>query len=249
METLTIGEVARKSGITVRTLHHYDEIGLLSPSGRAGNGYRLYDERDIDRLRDILTYRELGLSLGEIARAVDAPRGQVDTLIEARRRIGDHIAKLEAIVASLDTAIAADRRGINMSADEKLSVFGDFDPDEYAAEAEERWGGTDAYAEATRRTASYSAEDWAAINSEASAIYEGFAGLMRKGVAPTSSSARALVEDHRAHISQWFYDCTPEIHAGLGAMYVADARFTENIDKHGEGLAAYMSEAIAAAYV
>ena len=248
MDTLTVGEVARISGVTVRTLHHYDEIGLLRASNRTEAGYRLYGESDVDRLRAILSYRELGLGLDEIAEAVDRPEASIEVLRDARRRIDERIVRLGAIADSLDAAIAAHEKGTTMTPEEKLSVFGDFDPSEHEEEARERWGGTDAYAQASVRTAGYTEDDWRVIMAEAASIYRRFAALDRDGIPTDSPEASAAVEEHREHISRWFYDCTPEIHAGLGQMYVADERFRSSIDQHGEGVAAYMSEAIAAVY-
>ena len=124
--------------------------------------------------------------------------------------------------------------------------FGGFDPAEYEQEVRERWGGTDAYAESTRRTARYTEEDWQRLSEEAMAIYAAFMVLKDAGTDPASDAAMDVAERHRAHIGDWFYECTPDIHVGLGEMYLADHRFTENIDRHGEGLAAYMSEAILA---
>jgi len=248
MKPLTVGEMARLSGVTVRTLHHYDDIGLLPPSGRTAGGYRTYDEHDVDRLRSILTYRELGLGLEEIAEAIDAGTDAVEVLRVARRRVDRRIRRLEVIRASLDRAMDDETRGSTMTPEEKLSVFGDFDPDDYAEEVKERWGDTQAYAESARRAVRYTAADWESIKAQAADIDSQFIALMDAGVPPASEAAASVVEEHRLHISRWFYECTPEIHTGLGQMYVADHRFTTNIDKAGEGLAAYMSAAIAAAY-
>jgi hypothetical protein len=135
-----------------------------------------------------------------------------------------------------------------MTNEEMLDVFGDFDPTEHAAEAEERWGGTDAYRESVGRTAAYTEDDWTTISREADAINAGFLELMAAGDPADGEAAAALVDRHRSHISRWFYDCTPEIHRGLGEMYSADPRFRENIDRAGEGLAAFQSAAIAARY-
>ena len=133
--------------------------------------------------------------------------------------------------------------------DEQLpGVFEDFDPAEYAEEAEKRWGDTPAYRESAQRTASYSEDDWNTIRAEAAGVYEEFAQLLEAGVDPSDGAARAAVDRHRDHISRWFYECSPEIHAGLGQMYVADERFTRNIDAAADGLAAYLSAAIAARY-
>lgn len=243
---LRIGDLARLAGVSVRTLHHYDDIGLLVPTDRTGAGYRTYDDTSVDRLRAILTYRELGLSLEEIAGAID--EDPLESLVSARRRLRARLARLSDIADALDIAIANEQRGTPMTSEEKLAIFGDFDPDEYAEEAERRWGETDAYKESARRTATYTKDDWQEIQDEAADIYRQFVSLMDAGVSPDSGEAKAAVEAHRAHISRWFYDCNAEIHQGLGSMYVADPRFTANIDKSGEGLAQYMSEAIAAAY-
>jgi DNA-binding transcriptional MerR regulator len=248
MTTHTVGEVAAMSGVTVRTLHHYDDIGLLSPAGRTESGYRLYDEHDIDRLRDILAFRELGLGLDEIAEAISTTGDPAVTLRRARSRLRERIEHLEAVVRSLDAAIVANEGGTTLSAEEKLSVFGDFDPAQYEAEVEERWGDTDAYRTSAARTASYTKEDWARITAEADGIYARAGELAAADADPAGGAARRLVEDHRAHISAYYYECTPEIHAGLGQVYEADPRFTETIDAAGPGAAALLSAAIGAYY-
>lgn len=248
METTTIGDVARFAGITVRTLHHYDHIGLLTPSERRGNGYRGYTDADISRLQQILAYRELDLGLDEIRRLLVEPDDAVTAFREARRRVADQVGRLQRIAESLDAAIEAETKGTNMTPEEKLQAFGDFDPDEHAEEARERWGGTDAYAESERRTGSYTVDDWKQVSAEADEVNQGFLQLIASGTPADSVEAAALVDTHRAHITKWFYECTPGIHAGLGAMYVADERFRTNINKAGEGLAEYQSAAIAAQY-
>jgi hypothetical protein len=118
--------------------------------------------------------------------------------------------------------------------------------DEFADEARERWGHTEAYRQSARRTATYTADDWAEVEAEAAALQAGFAALMATGVAPEAASAMDLAERHRAHISKWFYDCGPSLHAALGQMYVADARFTHAIDATAPGLARFMAAAFTA---
>jgi hypothetical protein len=127
-----------------------------------------------------------------------------------------------------------------------LEVFGGFDPSEFEAEVRDRWGDTDAYRESARRTSRYTKQDWVQVQQEAAAIDEEFLALMAAGAPPDGAEAMEVAERHRAHITEWFYECTPEIHAGLGRMYLEDPRFTESIDRAGEGLAAFMSAAIAA---
>ena len=248
MDTTTIGDVARFAGITVRTLHHYDDIGLLTPSERRANGYRGYTDADISRLQQILAYRELDLGLDEIARVLDEPSDTIEALRRARRHIDEQLAKLGRIAAGLDAAIDSEARGTTMTPEEKLEAFGDFDPDAFADEAEERWGGTDAFDESVRRTASYTPADWKRQRAETDDIYHALLALMADGTPADSREAAALVDAHRESITTWFYDCTPEIHAGLGAMYVADERFRTTINASGDGLAEYLSSAILARY-
>ncbi|GAA2799167.1 TipAS antibiotic-recognition domain-containing protein [Nonomuraea dietziae] len=116
----------------------------------------------------------------------------------------------------------------------------------YAEEAAERWGGTDAWAESQRRTSSYREEDWRRCTAESGEISAGLAALMASGVAASSPEAMDLAEEHRLHITRWFYECGSEIHRGLGEMYVADPRFTATIDRAAPGLALYLRDAILA---
>ncbi len=133
-----------------------------------------------------------------------------------------------------------------MTNKEMLEVFGGFDPSQYEEEVKQRWGGGEAYRESARRTSRYTRADWEQIKQDGEEINEAFLTLMRTGTPPTDPAATEVAERHRAYISKWFYECSPEIHAGLGQMYVADPRFTESIDRAGPGLARYMSEAIVA---
>ena len=244
---MTVGDVARRAGITVRTLHHYDEVGLVTPSDRTEGGYRLYGPEAIDRLQEVLFFRELGFGLEEIRGIVDAPEYQRAAALARQRRLVEQKAtRLLDMMDALDVAIEAERQGIVMNPEEKLEVFGDFDPDEHVQEARERWGDSDAYRDSVRRTASYTKADWQQINAENQQINEALLALMAADVPPDDPAAMNLAEEHRAQITKWFYECTPEIHAGLGQMYVADLRFKENIDKAGAGLADYLSAAIAA---
>lgn len=244
---LTVGTVARLAGVTVRTLHHYDEIGLVSPAAHTNAGYRLYSRRDIERLQEVLFFRELGIGLTEIRRIVEEPGYRRDEALGNQRELLlSRSVRLLAMVEAIDRAINAEQKGINMTTEEMLDVFGDFDPAEHQAEVEERWGGTDAYDESNRRVSRYTKKDWLQLKSEAAILNQGLLDLMANGVAADDIEAMDIAEEHRAHITKWFYECTPEIHAGLGDMYVTDSRFKHEIDKAGDGLAQYLSEAIAA---
>jgi DNA-binding transcriptional MerR regulator len=243
----TVGAIARLSGVTVRTLHHYDATGLVVPSERTDAGYRLYRRRDVERLQEVLFFRELGFSLDQIKEIVGRPDYHRATALERHRALLERKAgRLRAMLDAVDAAIDAQKRGRNMTHEDMLEVFGDFDSSQYEEEVKQRWGGTQAYRESARRTRSYTKADWQQIGREGTEINDAFLALMAAGVAADSPQARAVAERHRAYLSKWFYDCTPEIHRGLGQMYAADPRFTRNIDKAGPGLAAYMSAAIAA---
>src|SRR3954447_1309922 len=132
------------AGVTVRTLHHYDEIGLVRPSRRSPAGYRLYDDRDLARLRDALSYRELGFTLEQVAGLLDDPEGDHATHLRAQHRlVRQRIARLHDVLAHLEKMMEAQQMGIDLPPQEQLEVFGEsWLGDEYAAEAQERWGGT-----------------------------------------------------------------------------------------------------------
>ena len=134
----------------------------------------------------------------------------------------------------------------SLTPEERREVFGDHDPEQHAEEAEQRWGGTEAYRQSQQRTAAYTKHDWEEIKAEAEGITTRFADLFREGVAPDSAEAMDLAEAHRQHITRRFYDCTPEIHRGLGEMYVADPRFAANYESVVEGLSQYIRDAIEA---
>ncbi|WP_327354346.1 MerR family transcriptional regulator [Streptomyces sp. NBC_01304] len=243
----SVGQVAKFAGVTVRALHHYDEIGLLCPSGRSHAGHRRYEDADLDRLQQILFYRELGFPLDEVAALLDDP--DADPQAHLRRQhelLTSRIEQLQKMAEAVETAMEAKKMGINLTPEEKFEVFGDHDPDQYAEEAEERWGNTDAWAESQRKTASYTKEDWLRIQEEQADWNRRMIAVMESGAEPESEAAMDLAEEHRRQIRRFYYDCTYEIHTGLAEMYIADERFTRNIDKDKPGLAVYLREAILA---
>ena len=136
--------------------------------------------------------------------------------------------------------------GIGLTPEERFEVFGDNDPSQYAEEAEERWGETDAWKESRRRTRGYSKDDWLRIKAESEEIERRLVATLRSGAAADSAEAMDAVEAHRQHISRWFYDCSPEMHAGLGRMYLEDERFTAHYEELAPGLAEFVSSAVQA---
>jgi DNA-binding transcriptional MerR regulator len=244
---LTVGQVAGLSGVTVRTLHHYEQIGLLVPGGRTAAGYRVYSDADIDRLSRVLYYRELGFPLEQISTMLDdAGTGDFGHLERQHSLLQERLHRLEAMVAALEREMEARMGGYNLTPAEKLEVFGDFDPAQYEDEARERWGETDAWKQSQERTKRYTKDDWKAIQAEAGDISQRFIAAMKAGVSAANDEAMAIAEEHRQHMNRWFYDCSHEFHRCLAEIYVSDPRFTENIDKDAPGLAAYTRDAIIA---
>jgi DNA-binding transcriptional MerR regulator len=243
----TIGEVARLAHVSVRTLRHYDELGLLPPSRRSAAGYRLYVKEDLDRLQQVLLHRELGFSLDEIGGLLDDPAfDRRETLLAQRESILGRALRLQAVIDLIDKTLASLEGGSRMSDEELFKVFGDFDPQEYEAETRERWSETEAYRESARRTRRYTSEDWRRFKDESDAVGAGIASLMDEGVPPDAPRAMDAAERHRLQIDRWFYPCSHEMHVELGRMYVADLRFSERYAKIRPGMARYLCDAIAA---
>ena len=245
--THQVTEVARMTGVSVRALHHYDEIGLLVPRGRTGAGYRLYDDDDLLRLQQILLGRELGLSLEEIRRSLDDPGfDRRRALLEQKKQLQERANQTEAMIRAVDAALAVLADEGSGDTMEMKDMFDGFDPAKYEAEAKERWGSTEAYKESKKRTSRYGADDWKKLEAEQRAIYADAAAAMKAGKAPGDEEVMDIADRHRLLIDRWFYPCSVAMHCGLAAMYEGDERFAENIDKHGEGLTPFLVAAIRA---
>jgi DNA-binding transcriptional MerR regulator len=172
----TVGDVARLAGVSVRTLHHYDAIGLLRPADRGDNGYRSYGPQDLERLQRILAYRELGFELATIGALLDDPAtDRIDHLRRQATLLDARMERLEAMRSSLRKTMEAYQMGIDLDPKEMFEVFGDFDPTEHAAEAEERWGDTEAFRQSQQRTRRYGKADWQRIGQASDAIERRFA--------------------------------------------------------------------------
>ena len=239
---LRIQEAAALAGVSAKTLRHYDRIGLLRPGEISQAGYRLYGQAELARLREILLLRELDFSLREIAGLLEVPeRDRVSALRRQRELLEGKRRRLDGIIALVDGLIEG----------EDTMNFKPFHKEEwraareaYAKETGERWGHTEAYRESRRREDMRSDADRERAGEEMDALLRRFAALREQS--PDCPEAQELVRAWQAHLTKWYYDCTPEILAGLGEMYANDPRFAETMDRHGSGTAAFMAKAIAA---
>ena len=241
----TVGEVADLAHVSVRTLHHYDAIGLLSPTERTAAGYRVYRRADLEDLQQILLYRELDFPLDAIGRLLADPLYDRRAALAAQReQLAARTERMTTILAAIDAALAALSKGEPMNDTEMFEVFGDFDPTVHEGEVKERWGDTDAYAESAKRTARYTKDDWKTIKAESGAVTDGLAAQLAAGARASDPQVQALVDEHRAVIDRWFYPCTIEMQANLGEMYVADPRFGATYERVQPGLATFLRDAI-----
>lgn len=241
MLEMKIHELAKMSGVTVRTLHYYDEIGLLKPSEITEAGYRLYDEENIAALQQILFFRELGFSLNAIRDIMGNPHyDKTEALKKQKELLIQKRSRLDGLIALLDKHIKG----------ENTMSFKEFDSREleaarnrYADEVKARWGGSDTFCEYAAKTEGYDDRHWSLLAGEGAQILQQFSRL--RHLPPEDNAAQELVEAWQAYISANFYRCTKEILSCLGSMYIEDERFQKNIDKNGEGTAAFMAKAIA----
>ena len=236
---MRIQEFARLTGVSVRTLHYYDEIELLVPACvDKDTGYRYYDQASLLRMQEILFYRELDFSLKSIGQILSSPNYDAkQSLSEQRNLLILKKERLERLISAIDHAM----KGENV-----MSAFDNSKFDAYKAEARQRWGNTDAYREHAERTKNYSKTKWKELAGEMNEIFAEFALCMKNGETPDSAEAQNLVKALQEHITGNYYPCTNEILAGLGQMYAADERFRSSIDGNGDGTARFVSEAIEA---
>lgn len=243
----TVSQVARLVGVSVRTLHHYDEIGLLRPSERSEAGYRLYSAADLERLQQVLFFRALDFQLDEVARIMTDRDFDVGGALRLQRQLLEkRLVETRGLIAGVDAALTRFEKGHAMAGNEAEAVFKDFNPEDYEDEVEQRWGDTEAYMESKRRTARYTPHDWDTIKKEGGDLFVRLADLMTAGKAPADAAAVELAEAHRKHIERWFYPCPKSMHRALGEGYVDDPRFTANIDRIREGLSRYLRDAFRA---
>lgn len=234
---MQIKEFAELTGVSVRTLHYYDEIELLQPAfvDRA-TGYRFYDTSSLLRMQEILFFRELDFSLKSIGELLASPNyDKSKALNEQKQLLILKKERIERLISAIDGAV----KGENV-----MNAFDSSEFERYKSEAKEKWGSTEAYQEHAERTKNYSKQKWNDLAGEMEHIMAEFSLHMKEGKTPDSADVQNLVKMLQDHITKNYYFCTNEILAGLGQMYVADERFRNNIDKHTDGTAAFVSKAI-----
>jgi len=235
---MQIKEFAELTGVSVRTLHFYDEIGLLSPAYvDEHTGYRFYDDNSILRMQEILFYRELDFSLKSIGKILSSENYDKEkALAEQKKLLTLKKERLERLISAIDRAT----KGENV-----MDAFDNNEFEKYKQEAQEKWGNTDAYKEYADKTKNYSKNNWQNMTDGLNDIIAEFSVCMKNGNKPDSDEAQNLVKMLQNHITETCYTCTKEILAGLGQMYVYDERFKNNIDKNGDGTVEFISNAIA----
>lgn len=243
---LTVGQVAETFGVTVRTLHHYDEVGLLSPSERSGAGYRLYAGADLERLSTIVVYRRLGFSLEEVGAMLraDGPE-RLAHLRRQREVVRARAAQMTALVDAIEHALEAEMTQRPATTEDLKDLFGDGYQEEYQDEAERRWGDTEQWRQSQQRTASWTPAQWAAVKAETEAFEADLGAAVRAGTDPGAEPAAVLAERHRASIER-YYDCDHAFQLCLAQLYVDDERFREHYDALAPGAAQWLHDAIVA---
>ncbi len=234
---MQIKDFAEFTGVSVRTLHYYDEIGLLTPAFvDRSTGYRFYDENSLLRMQEILFYRELDFSLKSIGEILSSPNYDKNkALKEQKHLLTLKKERLERLISAIDGAV---------NGEYVMKAFDNSEFEKHKDEVKEKWGKTDAYREHAQRTKNYSKQKWNDLAAGMDHIMAEFALCMRKDETPDSAVAQILVKLLQNHITENYYLCTNEILVCLGQMYVADERFKNNIDKHADGTAAFICEAI-----
>ena len=236
----SVSEISKLTGVSIRTLHYYDQINLLTPSIVSEAGYRYYDDLAVEKLQQILFYKELDFSLKEISKIMNSSEyKKEDALIRQRNLLNLKRERLDKLIGLLDAKIGGD----------DTMSFKEFDVKEieeaktkYAEEVKAKWGNTAAYAQSKEKTDKYTKGNWKHITNKTNEIMKKFSENV--GKPPQSKEVQDLVEEWRNFITESYYDCTNEILSGLGQMYVMDERFRKNIDKFGEGTAELISNAI-----
>ncbi|MFD7407683.1 MerR family transcriptional regulator [Streptomyces sp. NPDC059866] len=241
---LTVGQASTGLGVTVRALHHWDEIGLARPSLRTAAGYRLYTAADLERLHRIVVYRELGLGLDRIRAILDDSTADVpDALRTQRKQVAERIDRLQQLSAGLDRMIDAHERGLLLTVEQQTAIFGpQWNPDG-PAQARQHYGDTTQWRQYAERSASRDPEEWQAITDAMADFERALGDAMDAGVTPGSPEANQLVERHREVFASYF-PLTRQMQVCLGRKYEADPGFAAHYDGIRAGLATWFRRII-----
>ncbi|MGI5246753.1 MerR family transcriptional regulator [Dactylosporangium sp. CA-139066] len=241
---LTVGQVSARLGVTVRALHHWDDIGLARPSLRTAAGYRLYTAGDLERLHRIVVYREIGVGLDRIPAILDDATADVLGALRAQRtQVAERIDRLQQLSTGLDRMIAAHERGLLLTAEQQAAIFGpEWNPD-WPAQARRRYGDTTQWQQYAERAASRSPEEWQAIADATAELDRALGAAIDAGVTPGSPEANRLVERHREVFAAYF-PLTRRMQVCLGRKYEADPGFAAHYDGIRAGLATWLRQSI-----
>lgn len=241
---LTVGQVSTRLSVTVRALHHWDEIGLARPSLRTAAGYRLYTADDLERLHRVVVYRELGLGLDRIGELLDAATADVTGALRAQRKqVAERIDRLQELRTGLERMIDAHERGLLLTVEQQASIFGPQWNPEWPEQARQRYGDTTQWLQYAERSASRGPEEWQAVADAVARFDHALGEAMDAGVAPGAPEANRLVEWHREVFASYF-PLTRQMQVCLGRRYGTDPGFAAHYDAIRTGLATWFRRII-----
>ncbi|BCK57112.1 MerR family transcriptional regulator [Nocardia wallacei] len=245
---LTVGQVSARLGVTVRALHHWDEIGLARPSLRTPAGYRLYTDTDLERLHRIVVYRELGLGLDRIRTVLDSSTADVPGALRAQRtQLTERIARLQQLGAGLDRMIEAHERGVLLSAEQQAAIFGPrWDPG-WSAQARQRYGDTTQWRQYAERSADRGPAEWQSVADTVAELENALGAAMDAGIAPGSPAANRLAERHREAFTASYFLLTTQMQVCLARTFETDLGFAAHYNNIRPGLAAWFRRVVDAA--
>lgn len=243
MRVYTVKQLASLAHISVRTLHYYDEIGLLKPSYVKPNGYRCYEEKELIKLQQILFFRELDFSLEHIKQMFDSPIfNTIEALEDQQKMLELKKERLDKLLHTIHNTIITMKKAKKIKAKELYHSFTDQEMEKLKDEARQKWGNTEAYKQSVERTKHWTKEDYNRIAKDGTKFTQKIADSMSLGI--EHPEIQKLIAEHHKGINV-FYDCDYQMYRCLGKMYIEDPRFTAYYEKFATGLADFMCSAIA----
>ena len=239
----TVGEVAERFSLTVRTLRHWEAQGLLAPTARSWSNYRLYSREDCVRVQRIVIYRATGMKLMDIKALLDCGDSEIEHLKRQRESLLAQRRETDAMIEALDILLEDAMNDNELTLEEVGKILGDADFAAHQSEAEERYGDTADWRESQERTASWQTADWRQNSERFHDIERRMIDAIRDGAAPDSERAAGLVEEHREALSE-FFPVTPAKHYIMSRGYIHDERFREHYDSQQVGFARWLADAI-----